>query len=68
MSDRLVPKVIRQLMPDATDVELKAALENYMHYLRVLRRIIERTKQQSLRPDSPDSDRGRTLGDNPPNV
>ena len=63
MNDKPIPNFIRRLMPGATDAELYAAAENYERYLRTVRRIIERTKQQQSQVDSPDFDSGHILDD-----
>jgi hypothetical protein len=55
-------------MPTATDAELYSAHENYERYLRAVRRIIERTKQQELHVDSPDFGPGHILDDDTPTI
>ena len=55
-------------MPAASDDELLAATENYLRYLRVVRRIIERTKLPGVTTQFANSDRRGTLGDNAPSI
>jgi hypothetical protein len=68
MNDRPIPNFIRRLMPTATDAELHSALENYERYLRAVRRIIKRTKQQEFHADSPDFTSGHILDDDTPTI
>jgi hypothetical protein len=53
--ERPVPRLVRRLMPAASNTELREAAETFDQYMMVVLGIFERVKRERQEPDSPDS-------------
>ena len=53
MHHESILQFVRRLMPNATVADLQSATSNYLRYLDIVRRIIERLDDAPNNPDSP---------------